>query len=217
MENRHGAAYLPSPTHRRPEGPSPWVGALRAGHGAAHPTSRGLPAHSPRSGWRPAPVPRRRGGPPALASPGSAGRQVASLLEGRGMPASCCSPRVAAARRQPQLPAAARAAPWPAAPGFQAAPRPGQHALPDILREWEGEAPVQSSRRQAEAGGRVRAGGQAGCLATHGRLPETRTAFGKTQGRQDSPCWLAEVLPNRSFPTKLSKPSRLNKQGSPWL
>lgn len=171
-----------------------------------------LPAASQRPGWRPAPVPRGRGCPPALASPGSAGRQVAGLLEGRGMPASCCSPGAAPASlsSQPQL----GRLPGRRPRGSRRRGGPGNTHCLTFCASGRARSPCK-----AQGGGQRRVGGcgQAGCPATHGRhLPETRTTSGKTQGRQDSR-WLAEGRLNRSFPIKLSRPSRLSKQGSPRL
>lgn len=201
----------PAKPSTRAQRPGPRVRAARA----AHPSSQGPARRLPVARWRPEPIPRGRRCPPALASPGSAGCQAAGLLEGRGMPASCCSPGAARVHGQPQLPAAA---PRPAAPRFQAARRPGQHALPDILLKWEGEAPRAKLKAAGRGSGRVCVGpGRAGCRATHGRhLPEAlkpEPLLGKLKD--------ARILPAswpRSSQTahcqSLSWPSR---QGSPRL
>lgn len=142
--------------HTLPERPTPWVRAASAGACAAHPTSPARPADSQRPGWRSAPIPRGRGCPPALASPGSGGRQVAGLLEGRGMPASCCSPSAAltSLSSQPQLGRLPDRRP----PGSRRRGGPSNTHCLTFCTSGRARPPCKSSRRRAEAGGRVRAG-----------------------------------------------------------
>lgn len=166
MKNKHRACQAAKPSKQAPLGINPSGQGLRCWHlpRAALSTppkvqggSLALPSNSLRPGLRPVPIPLERGCPLALVSPGSgselqahsgcasSGRHAAGPLGGKGMPAAGYKPGRCSGH--------ARTASAPAAP------RPQQQALPDILRVWEGEEPVQTSRRgRLEAGGRVWAG-----------------------------------------------------------
>lgn len=136
------------------------------------------------------PIPLGRGCPPALASwawsfqahsrCGSSERHRADPLGGKGMPGSCYNPLGSADRYSLGSPSS-----QVNREGVSGRRSPSnRHFLTFCACGRETQECQPHGKGQSRWAG---AGGQAARPPTTGRLPETRTTSGKTQGRQDSP------------------------------
>lgn len=161
---------------------------------ALHLSEARLAHHTPPkpSGKKDKPIPLGRGCPPALASwawsfqahsrCGSSERHRAGPLGGKGMPGSCYNPLGSADRYSLGSPSS-----QVNREGVSGRRSPSnKHFLTFCACGRERQECQPQGKGQSRWAG---AGGQAARPPTTGRLPETRTTSGKTQGRQDSPQW----------------------------